>query len=70
MGARQGIANVLSYRLKQDAGLDVVFPAALLNGDDSWLMVRNDDEVYIEVRAEVKVKEDKKEVKDIKIKLF
>ena len=69
MGARQGIANVLSYRLKQDTGLDVVFPAALLNGDDSWLMVRNDDEVYIEVRAEVKVKEDKKEVKDIKMRI-
>lgn len=52
-GARQGIANVMEYRFKSNLDMTVKFPNALINGDDSWLMVRNGDQIYLEVLAEV-----------------
>ena len=68
-GTRQAIATVLDFKIQQQIGLDVTLPAALLNGDDSWLMVRNGDEIWLECSAEVKVKADKSEVKDFKMKI-
>ena len=68
MGARQGVANILAFKVKQATELEVVFPAALLSGDDSWLMVKKDDTIYIEVAGEVTEK-DKTKVKDFVIKL-
>ena len=46
-GTRQAIATVLDFKIQQQIGLDVTLPAALLNGDDSWLMVRNGDEIWL-----------------------
>lgn len=67
-GNRQNIANSLAYKVKSATELEVVFPAALLNGDDSWLMVQNGDEIYIEVSGEIK-DGDKTKVKDFVIKM-
>lgn len=67
-GKRQGIANVLAYKIKQATELEVILPAALLTGDDSWLMVQKDGEVYVEVSGEVKEK-DKTKVQDFVLKL-
>lgn len=52
-GARMGIANVMAYRIKQVSDITVTLPSALLSGDDSWLIVRNGDDLYIEVMGEV-----------------
>lgn len=67
-GVRQGVANVIPYKIKNIIGVDVIFPAALLNGDDSWLMVKNEGIIYIEVRGEITEKE-KSKTKDFIIKL-
>lgn len=67
-GVRQGVANVMPFKVKNIMGTDVIFPAALLNGDDSWLMVKNDGVIYIEVRGEVTEKE-KTKTKDFVIKV-
>lgn len=69
-GTRQGIANVMGYRCKQIMGVDeVLFPAALLTGDDSWLMVSDTKgTIYLEAQAEIKKGEDT-EVKDFIIKI-
>ena len=68
-GTRQGIANVLSFKVSQVYDKEVIFPAALLTGDDSWLMVRSGEEIYIEVRGEV-VDGDKRNTEDIVLKLM
>lgn len=52
-GARQGVANAMAYKVKNLTELDVLFPNALLTGDDSWLMVKKDGMTYCEVSAEV-----------------
>lgn len=62
-GKRQGIANVLAYKIKQATELEVILPAAILTGDDSWMMVQKDGEIYIEVSGEVKEK-NKSKVQD------
>lgn len=67
-GTRQGVANIIPFKIKNLIGSEVIFPAALLNGEDSWLMVKNDGVIYIEVRGEVKEKE-KTKTKDFVIKL-
>ena len=67
-GTRQGIASVLSFKVSQVYDKEVVFPAALLTGDDSWLMVRNGDVTYIEVRGEI-VDGDKRKTEDIVLRL-
>lgn len=53
MGTRQGIANVMAYKVQQATGVNATFPTALTTGDDSWLMVKKDNEIYLEVNAEV-----------------
>ena len=68
-GTRQGIANVLSFKVSQVYDKEVIFPAALLTGDDSWLMVRSGEEIYIEVRGEI-VDGDKRNTEDIVLKLM
>ena len=69
-GKRQGIANVMGWKCKQKLGADeVILPAALFNGDDSWLMVNGQNgEIYLEASGEIKTGEDK-ETKDFKIKI-
>ena len=52
-GPRQGIANVMTYRFKQALDMTVKFPNAIISADDSWLMVKNGDQAYLEVQAEV-----------------
>lgn len=53
-GTRQGLAEGMAYKVKNLTELEVLFPNALLSGDDSWLMVQKDGEIYCEVSAEVK----------------
>ena len=68
-GKRQGIAGVLAYKIKQATELEVVLPAAILNGDDAWLMVNdNKGTIYIEVKGEVK-DGDSKKTEDFVIKI-
>ena len=69
-GKRQGIANVMGWKCKQIIGCDeVIVPAALMNGDDSWLMVNGQNGViYLEVKGEIKTGEDKKS-ENFKIKI-
>lgn len=69
-GKRQGIANIMGWRCKQLLKCDeVIFPAALINGDDSWLMVNGQNGIiYLEAKGEIKTGEDK-ETKDFKIKI-
>lgn len=68
-GKRQGIANVLAFKIKQATELEVVLPAAILNGDDAWLMVNNNQgTIYIEVKGEIK-DGDKKRTEDFVMKI-
>lgn len=68
LGPRQGIANVLGFKVKQVYGKEVMFPAALLTGDDSWLMVKNNDIIYIEVSGEI-IDGEKRKTEDFVIKI-
>ena len=69
-GTRQGIANVMSYRIKTALDMDVTFPNALTSGDDSWLMVKNGDIVYLEVRGEIRDSKGNSNTKDFCIKII
>lgn len=52
-GKRVSIPESLEYKLGKTTGLTVKLPAALQNGDDSWLMVKKDGKIYLETRCEI-----------------
>ena len=52
-GSRVAIPTSLEYRVSKATGQTVKLPAALQSGDDSWLMVKKDGEMYFETRCEI-----------------
>lgn len=52
-GTRVSIPDSLEYKLGKTVGQTVKLPAALQSGDDSWLMVKKDGQIYLETRCEV-----------------
>ena len=67
-GGRTTLPDGLSYQVGKAMESTVTLPAALADGSDSWLMVKNNGQIYIEVSGEVLVKEEKK-VQDFVMKL-
>ncbi len=68
-GVRTGMPDVLEYKISKIIGMDIILPAALTNGDDSWLMIRKDNGFYLETRCEVGTA-DKMKAKDIIIEVL
>lgn len=68
-GPRSTLPDSLNYKIAKLIGEDtnVMLPAALMNGDDGWLAVKNNDELYLEVKGEV-INGEKREVKDFVIR--
>ena len=52
-GGRTTMPDSLTYRLGQMTGKTVTLAPALGNGDDSWLMVKYNDEIYLESRCDI-----------------
>ena len=67
-GSRNTYAN-MAAKVKRASELVVSFPPAMPSGDDSWLMVRKNGEVYMEVVGEITVSAEKKKTEDFVIKL-
>lgn len=59
-GGRSTMVDGLAYQCGKALNATVVLPAALTTGDDSWLVVKKDGVVYIEVKGEVVKGEDRK----------
>lgn len=64
-GPRTTIVDGLAYQCGKALNATVVLPATLSSGDDSWLIVKYNGELYMEVRGEVVKGEDRKTEKFI-----
>ncbi len=68
MGGRTTLVDGLSYQCGKAINATVVLPATLKSGDDSWLIVKHNGELYIEVKGEV-VNGEKRESKQFIMRL-
>ena len=68
-GMRTTIPDSLSYRLSKLTEKTVTLAPALANGDDSWLMVHYNDEIYLESRCDIGETKEKMKSEDIVMRL-
>jgi hypothetical protein len=66
---RTTVPDSLAYRLGKTTGKIVTLAPALASGDDSWLMVHYNDEIYLESRCDIGDTQDKFKTEDMIIRL-